>query len=67
LIAIDDKNKNKVEILYNKNIENNIEKDIVYEIYHQNELNSERLQFILENCTTYLNISSSLIKKINER
>ena len=28
------------------------------------ELNSERLQFIVKNCTKYLNISSSLIKQL---
>jgi len=60
------KKKNKIEKLYKINNKNNIEKDIVYEMYNKNELNSERLQFILENCTSYLNISS-LIKKINER
>ena len=41
---------------------NNNEKDIVYELYNKNELNSNRLQFITETCTAYLNISSSLIK-----
>jgi len=62
LTAIYNKNKKEIEILYNKNSKNDIEKDIVYEIYNKNELNSERLQFIIENCTEYLNISSSLIK-----
>ena len=33
-------------------------------MYSQRELNSERLQFIVENCTSYLNISSSLIKQL---
>ena len=64
ITAIDNKNKNEIEILYNKNNKSNIEKDIVYEIYKKHELNSERLQFIIENCVTCLNISSSLIKQL---
>jgi len=44
---------------------NNFEKDdVILEIYQKNELNSEQLQFIVENCTSYLNISSSLIKQL---
>jgi len=60
------KNSNNYEIK-NENYETNsrnIEKDIVYEMYNKNELSSERFQFIVENCTAYLNISSSLIKKL---
>jgi len=67
LTAIDNKNKNEIEFLYNQNNKNNInniENDIVYEMYNANELNSERLQFIIENCTVYLKISSQLIKKL---
>jgi len=64
LLAIDNKNKKELEILYNKNKKNNIEKDIVYEIYNSNELNSERLLFIIENCSSYLDISSYLIKTL---
>jgi len=64
LMAIDNKNKEDIIYLYNENSKNNIEKDTVYEIYKENKLNLERLQFILENCTVYLNISSSLIKKL---
>jgi len=32
-------------------------------MYNKKELNSERLQFIINYCTAYLNISSSFIKK----
>jgi len=60
LTAIDNRNKKKIEILYDKN---NIVKDVVYEMYKKNELNFERFQFIIENCL-FLNISSSLIKKL---
>ena len=65
LTAIDNKNKNKIEKLYkinNKN--NNIENNMIYEIYNENKLNSERLQFVVENCTSYLNITSSFIKEL---
>jgi len=64
LAALDEKNKAVIEFLCNLNNKNNIKYDIVYEIYNKNELNSERLQFIIETCTAYLNISSSLIKKL---
>ena len=64
LTAIDNKNKKEIEILYNEKNKNNNENDIVYIIYCNNELKSERLQFIIENCTSYLHISSSLIKKL---
>ena len=65
LKVIDGKNKKEIEILYKINNKNSIKKDIVYEIYNENQLNSERLQFKVENCIPYLTISSSLIKKIN--
>jgi len=64
LIAIDNKNKKEIETLYEININNNTKKDIVYEMYNENQLNSERLQFIIGNCTRYLTISSPLIKKL---
>ena len=37
LIAIDNKNENEIEILQKTNNKNNIEKNIVYEIYNKNE------------------------------
>ncbi len=64
LLCIDNKDKTELEILYNRNHKDNVEEDIVYKMYKKNELNSERFQFIIENCTSYLNISSSLIKKL---
>jgi len=64
LKAIDDENKNEIKLLYKINSSNNIEKDIVYEMYDENKLNCERFQFIKNNCIPYLTISSSLIKKI---
>ena len=71
IMAIDKKNKKTIKNLYlyslSTNNENNKiikEKDIVYEMYIKNKLNSERFQFIIENCTSYINVSSFLIKKL---
>ena len=64
---IDNKNKKEIKILFKQKYNiNNIEKyiDIVYEIYNRNQLNSERLQFIIDNCTSYLKISSKLMEKL---
>ena len=63
MTAIDNKNKEKVKDLYKENIKNNIEEDIVYEMYKNRKLNSERFQFIIDNCTDYLNISSFFVKE----
>ena len=62
LIAIDNKNKEEIKFLYNEKYKKSIENDIVFEMYSQRELKSERMQFIIENCNSYLNISSSFIK-----
>ena len=64
LMAIDNKNKNEIKNLYEINNINKIKKDIVYKMYIDDKLNSERFQFIINNCTDYFNISSSLIKKL---
>ena len=64
LIAIDNKNKEEIKFLYNEKYKKGTENDIVFEMYSQRELNSERLKFIIENCNSYLNISSSLIKQL---
>ena len=64
LVAIDNKNKNKVENIYNINKEYTEENDIVFEMYNNKLLNTERLQYIINNCRNYLNISSSLVKKL---
>jgi len=61
LIAIDDKNEKKIKQLANKNNGKKIKNDIVYEMYNEYQLSKERLLFIIENCTSYLNISSRLI------
>jgi len=63
-MAINDKNKKIIEILYKINKKSNIKKDIVYEMYNKDELYYERLQFIIEKCARYLTISSSLKKKL---
>jgi len=64
LNGIDYKNINEIKELTIKSDEDKIEKDIVYEIYSNNQLSKERLLFIIENCTSYLNISSRLIAKL---
>jgi len=64
LEAIDNKNVKEIANLITKtNGKGNIE-DIVLELYNKNLLTSERLQFIAENCTKYLNLSNSLIKRL---
>jgi len=62
--AIDDKNINEVEKLSNNIYKNNKNIDVVFNIYNNYSLSFERLQFIMENCTKYLNISSKLIKQL---
>jgi len=64
LKAIDNKNEIEIKILYNKSNYHNVNNNVVYEMYNENKLNCERLQFIIDNCTVYFNISSSLIKKL---
>jgi len=64
LMAIDKKNKKGIEALCNKNNKYDIKENTVYEMYIKNELNSERLQFIIENCISSMNISSFLIKQL---
>ncbi len=64
LNAIDKKNKKKIKIIHEENNQNNINRDIVYDIFINNKLNCERLQFIVDSSTIYLNISSTLITKL---
>jgi len=64
LHTIDDKNKNMVESIFNENKEQSNEIDIIYEMYNNNELSIVRLLFIIDSCTAYFTISSSLIKKL---
>jgi len=42
LTVIDSKNKEEIKILHNENNKNNVEKDVVFEIYNKNKLNSEQ-------------------------
>jgi len=64
LNAIDNKNVHEIEHLFTENNEERRNNDIVLELYDKKFLTSERLQFIAENCSKYLKISSSLIKKL---
>ena len=66
--AIDNKNIIEIKKLnnnFNKKYKNNKNNkiDIIFELYNNNLLTVERLQFILSDCSKYLNISSDLIKK----
>jgi len=64
LSTIDNKDKDEIESLFKVNNGNNIKKDIVYKLYHRKQLNSENLEFILDNYSKHLNISSRLIKAL---
>jgi len=64
LVAIDNQNKNEVETIYNENKKYTDENDIVFEIYNKDQLSNTRLKYIINNCSNYLNISSSLIKNL---
>jgi len=55
-VAIDNKNKNEVVNIYNINTNYTDKNDIVFEMYNNKLLNTERLQFIINNCRNYLNI-----------
>jgi len=62
--AIDNKNINDVEKL-NKEINENSKSDVIFELYNNKLLTSERLQFLMNKCSKYFNISSSnLIKTL---
>jgi len=58
--AIDNKNIDKIKLLK----ENNIGKDIVFEIHNNGLLTAERLQYIVQNKCEYLTITLTLIKKL---
>ncbi|KAG4102796.1 hypothetical protein H8356DRAFT_1032313, partial [Neocallimastix lanati (nom. inval.)] len=67
--AIDAKNTNKIKYLINtinkkKSIIHNNKVDIILEIYNNNSLTTERLQFIIESCNDFLKVSSDLTKKL---
>ena len=61
--AIDTKNIEDIKFL-NKDMNENNKNDIIFELYNNNLLTSERLQFIMNCCTKYFNISPNLIKKL---
>jgi len=56
LVAIDNENKNEIEILFNENKKYCIENDIIFEMYNKKQLNPERIYFIMKNCRKYFNI-----------
>jgi len=61
--AIDNKNREEIKnLIINGN--NTNKKDVVYELYENNLLTAERLQFIIENCNNDLKISTPLIKRL---
>jgi len=66
IFAIDSKNKNNIESLFRSNSENNKDdkNEIIIELYNNNLLTVDRLQFIMNYCTQCLNISSNLIKRL---
>ena len=61
--AIDNKNIDEIEKL-SKKINKNKKIDIIFEIYDNKLLTSERLHFIMNYCNKYFNISSNLMKKL---
>ena len=65
--AIDDKRVDEIKLLTNNNNNNKLNKnrkDIIYELYVKNKLSEKRLKFIVEKCSSFLNISSLLIKRL---
>jgi len=61
--ATDNKNINDIEKL-TKDFNKNNKSDIIFELYNNKLLTSERLQFIMKKCTKYFDISSNLINKL---
>jgi len=62
-IAIKNKNINEIENLINNDKKYN-EKTVLLELYNKSLLTREGLQFIIENCYQYFNITTTLIKKL---
>ncbi len=50
--------------MFSNNINKNDKIDIVFELYNNKLLIANRLQFIMKDCTKYLNISSNLVKRL---
>ena len=61
--AIDTKNINNIEKL-SKEINKNSKNDVIFELYNNKLLTSERLQFLMNEFLKYFNISSNLIKTL---
>jgi len=65
--AINNKDKNEIKNIYNENKRDTDENDIVFELYNKKEFIlycEEKLKFIVDNCRSYLKISSRLIKEL---
>ena len=62
--AIDVKNIETIKFLIENLSENNKHFDIIFEIYYQDLLTSDRLKFIVETCSPFLNVSSALVKQL---
>ena len=59
--AIDNEDIKEIEELSRRIIKSNKD-DVIFEMYNKELLTADRLDFIMKNCTKYLNISSNLIK-----
>jgi len=57
---------NYIKMIDNKNIEKIIRNNIVLELYNNELLTTERLQFIITNANNYTKFSTNLIKKLLE-
>jgi len=63
IVAIDSKDIGEIRKLI-RNINKINKNDIILELYNNNFLTVERFQFIMKECTKYLNISSNLVKRL---
>jgi len=51
-----------------KEMSNNINKNyVIFDLYNNKLLTENRLKFIMNDCTSYLNISSNLIKRLKRK
>jgi len=62
--AIDVKNIETIKFLTENLSKNNKHIDIIFEIYNQGLLTLERLKFIVETCSSFLNVSLALVKQL---
>jgi len=63
---IDKKSLKRIDRLYNKIINNDINnnKDIIFEIYNYKYLTVVRFKFLMKYCTRYFEVSTHLIKQL---